>query len=507
MEGIDEIIDISKAIHIVDADSSQAVVIEEACAGRNLVVQGPPGTGKSQTITNIIAAAVHSGKTVLFVAEKSAALSVVHDRLGRAGLGALCLSMHSKKANKREVLKALDEALRFAAPARGDTEASARLASCRDQLNAWSHALHQTIGETGRSPYGVIGRQLQLRADGVRLLPIKLQHVADWSKSDIDGAFVLEALDRASLAVTKLGCPPSDHPWFGTSLPSQSPFDIVRLNTTLTEALQKLDDLYARVSAIYAKVVGQGEPTLDDAHALVRAFRHLAAAPSGRKALVNPQWNQDPNAFRTAIDQGEAFSLLAKEVDAAFQKEAWAFDTAPLLTSLRADGPSFVRRLSRRFRKAKANYGVRGQPPGSLSERIQLVEKLRDAQIAREAFKTLTPTLAALLGPLWADTNWIGRCWQVAAWLAEARTNLASQQIVLLAARSPDVSMFVAYSDALDSGAQKFTGRSGNERSRSTQPAPFCSELFTSTPLTALRERVGMSAQVHRRRQRLGGGT
>ena len=53
---------------------------------RGILLVGPPGTGKSQTITNIIAAAVHSGKSILFVAEKTAALAVVHDRLSRAGL-------------------------------------------------------------------------------------------------------------------------------------------------------------------------------------------------------------------------------------------------------------------------------------------------------------------------------------------------------------------------------------------------------------------------------------
>lgn len=55
--------------HVVDADSSQAKVVEEVRSGRNLVVQGPPGTGKSQTITNIIAAAARDGKRVLFVAD------------------------------------------------------------------------------------------------------------------------------------------------------------------------------------------------------------------------------------------------------------------------------------------------------------------------------------------------------------------------------------------------------------------------------------------------------
>src|SRR5262249_20651523 len=146
-------------VHVVNADSSQSVVIEEALRGRNLVVQGPPGTGKSQTITNIIAAAVHSGKSVLFVAEKTAALAVVHDRLAHAGLDFLCLEMHSRKANKRAVLKSLEEALRLSAGSRFGQEIGERLASCRDKLNGWSETVHRPIGQTGRTPFEVMGRQ------------------------------------------------------------------------------------------------------------------------------------------------------------------------------------------------------------------------------------------------------------------------------------------------------------------------------------------------------------
>ena len=45
------------------------------------VIKGPPDTGKSQTITNIIAERLAAGKTILFVAEKAAALGVVKRRL------------------------------------------------------------------------------------------------------------------------------------------------------------------------------------------------------------------------------------------------------------------------------------------------------------------------------------------------------------------------------------------------------------------------------------------
>ncbi|HTF68042.1 MAG TPA: AAA domain-containing protein, partial [Edaphobacter sp.] len=64
--------------HLIrDADSSQHSALVHALRGQNLVIEGPPGTGKSQTITNLIAAVLAKGKTVLFVAEKLAALEVV----------------------------------------------------------------------------------------------------------------------------------------------------------------------------------------------------------------------------------------------------------------------------------------------------------------------------------------------------------------------------------------------------------------------------------------------
>jgi hypothetical protein len=97
----------AEMVHIVDSDSSQTLAVHEVRRGRNLVIQGPPGTGKSQTIANIIASAVAEGKTVLFVAEKMAALEVVKRRLDSTGVGAACLELHSNKANKRVVLEEL----------------------------------------------------------------------------------------------------------------------------------------------------------------------------------------------------------------------------------------------------------------------------------------------------------------------------------------------------------------------------------------------------------------
>lgn len=87
----------------ISADSSQYSAIYDSLS-KSFVLHGPPGTGKSQTITNIIANNIVRGRRVLFVAEKKAALSVVHRRLKSIGLADFCLELHSGKTNKTAVL-------------------------------------------------------------------------------------------------------------------------------------------------------------------------------------------------------------------------------------------------------------------------------------------------------------------------------------------------------------------------------------------------------------------
>lgn len=109
---IDQIENIYDDFPIIDnADSSQHSALIDAVCGKNLVIEGPPGTGKSQTITNLIAAALNSGKTVLFVSEKLAALEVVKQRLDRLGLGDFCLELHSHATKKAGVIESLRKRL------------------------------------------------------------------------------------------------------------------------------------------------------------------------------------------------------------------------------------------------------------------------------------------------------------------------------------------------------------------------------------------------------------
>src|SRR5688572_15075324 len=138
---------------VVDADSSQMRAAAAVAKGHDIVIEGPPGTGKSQTITNLVAQALAAGKSVLFVAEKMAALDVVHRRLVEAGLGEFCLELHSSKANKRAVMKQLSAALdaSLLPIAAGSGGASKRLPEVRSALSDHVAAVHDPYGELGMS--------------------------------------------------------------------------------------------------------------------------------------------------------------------------------------------------------------------------------------------------------------------------------------------------------------------------------------------------------------------
>lgn len=156
-ENLDTEISVKDMAIPVSADSSQMVAIAAAAGNNSFVLHGPPGTGKSQTITNMIANALYQGKSVLFVAEKMAALNVVQKRLADIGLAPFCLELHSNKANKSSVLTALNRTLevgRIKSPEEYEKTAE-KVQELRGELNAVIEAIH-CRREYGSSLYEAI---------------------------------------------------------------------------------------------------------------------------------------------------------------------------------------------------------------------------------------------------------------------------------------------------------------------------------------------------------------
>lgn len=148
----------------LDADASQQRTIALVQQGYSGVIQGPPGTGKSQTIANLIATLAASGKRVLFVAEKRAALEVVLRRLETAGLGRLALDLHGADISRRAVVQRFTENLaQVRETAAADSRAiHQQFADRRGRLNLHAARLHLPRPPSMLSVYDLIGRVLRM---------------------------------------------------------------------------------------------------------------------------------------------------------------------------------------------------------------------------------------------------------------------------------------------------------------------------------------------------------
>ncbi|HEX8372411.1 MAG TPA: DUF4011 domain-containing protein [Chthoniobacterales bacterium] len=197
---------------VVEADSSQHTAILKTWEGRNLVVEGPPGTGKSQTITNIIAAALHQGKTVLFVSEKLAALEVVKRNLDVVGLGEFCLELHSHKTRKQEVHSAMQRRIHWSAPTANQFDSTRRKWRQQvSQLNQYLEACGRCLGPRTEAAFRIMGRAIALRGQAIPTIRDPLTRLEiDADKFD-DALTCLQEIGRHLQNPADF----RDHPWKG----------------------------------------------------------------------------------------------------------------------------------------------------------------------------------------------------------------------------------------------------------------------------------------------------
>jgi len=191
------------------ADASQLFAIASACEGESFVLHGPPGTGKSQTITALIANALAQDKTVLFVAEKMAALEVVQKRLEKIGLGPFCLELHSNKSKKKDVLEQLRRATEVTKclPPEEFALKADRIGRTRQELDCYAQALHRTQ-KCGKSLYELIGLYESMM-DGVDLAPFNAAVVSAIDQERLEQQHItVERLVAAGRGVRH----PANHP-------------------------------------------------------------------------------------------------------------------------------------------------------------------------------------------------------------------------------------------------------------------------------------------------------
>ncbi len=247
---------------------------------------------------------------------------------------------------------------------------------------------------------------------------------------------------------------PKDHPWFGTNIDAQSPFDLERLLPYLNAAIEKIEALEKETTKIIAAVSSNRAPSIADSIAIIRAFWHVAAVPKQfRSVLANSAWARDPVALEIAIEESQKLASSISEVEEHFRKEAWTCDTGALLLVVRRDGGSLFRRLGSRYRRANAELRAlcRNKPPKELRDRIALVEMLQSGQECRRLFAKKARLLEPALGSMWADykTEWAD-VKEIAAWARRAMFELGGAKLLMFAARAQDLRVYSNLADKLE---------------------------------------------------------
>ena len=280
---------------VVDADSSQQVAIVAAKNGTSMVIEGPPGTGKSQTITNIIAECLAAGKTILFIAEKAAALEVVKAKLDSVGLGEFALAMHSRQASKKAILEELDRALRFDAadPPPRAPEAD-ELFELRNRLNDYVRRLHEKVEPLEFSRFEAMGQCATLRE--APEAPFELADIRQWDRQQLREAE--ECVGSLERALQRVG-PPDGHPWRGVEADEASLPVRQRLPDMLSGVIASVDQTETAARELAAMLQASQPQSLQEIERLVYVVDALLDAPTITSAdLLNQAWNDAGYAWK-----------------------------------------------------------------------------------------------------------------------------------------------------------------------------------------------------------------
>lgn len=426
-EKLDEKLTPSDIIQVVDADASQTKVIEEVRSGRDLVVQGPPGTGKSQTITNIIASAVHDGKSVLFMAEKMAALTVVKEKLEKNGLGHIALELHSRQANKKAVLSSIKQTLAASLKARSGHENTKSLHETRDKLNQFSSILHKEIPRTDETPFSVMGIQSRLVGSGAQ--PPKLRSSALEAMPQEDLKKTIEYINNYSELKAKVGGLESTSLSMVSNLDMQ-PTDLERAVRQVPDIVTKISDLEGYILSALSALGAKLPINLVTAKSLADTLSKLTLSPEIN--LEHKEWLRNTKIsgrLKDALSVAVDYIKLLKAADSHFVEDCWELKLSHHRMSFVNGVRSFWSRLGPKYRSASNELAsiLKEELPKTAPERLEFLDRFLAVQSAKKKFELEADFLKGQLGDDWrAERTEFSEFSDLVLWWLDAESKLKS---------------------------------------------------------------------------------
>lgn len=386
---------------VVDADSSQLRAIAAVSKGHSLVLEGPPGTGKSQTITNLVAQALSEGKSVLFVAEKMAALQVVYSRLVGAGFGEFCLELHASKANKRAVMGEIRSAIDASLQPPPVPRTTSRLPSTRANLTDYVRAAHFPAGGIKQSPYTLAGMLDQLRELPRYPLSADLRSLTAEELENTERA--LADLGAAAEVVGDL----TTHPWRDTTRTLYTPRSIDELRSIIAKLISQLEEVDRLSNAVRERFALFRIGTLDDVASAASIARLLHESPGAPAAVLqSDSWNSPPTEATDVVRQGRSLQTLRAKLTEKLADAVFDQPHATDIAHVEAKSSGLFAVLAffdgryRAIKKRWAGYRKPGYSP-SLLEQANDLKSVDRYEADRVAFESKAPVGRDLFGNLW----------------------------------------------------------------------------------------------------------
>lgn len=411
-------------VYVLDADSSQTEAIQTCLTGKNLVIQGPPGTGKSQTITNIIAAAIYQGKKVLFMAEKMAALNVVHQRLQQSGLSPLCFELHSRKASKSSVLAQLRESVELANQQIDTTEPVKQLSRAQNTLNDHAKRLNTALNPWGFSPFEVLGAISKLSRDGVAPSNYTIPNANNYTRENLEE---LEGKLHELVERVKISGIPNRHPWRFSSKNMLNPLDATRLEGLLRNEVKIVNQLIDIAKAVSISIGFSADfattVNVAELKRLTELQEILTLAPNASADLIKSELlRKEHQKILLVVEQIKGFNLLAEELNAQFISGWVKHNFSVLRVKFAGSGGSLFSVFKKAYREALTELKglMVAKLPKDFAGRLALIDKALSAVEAKREIESFSPTIVQELRNVWAaEKSDINSLESIAEWHAK----------------------------------------------------------------------------------------
>lgn len=409
----------------LSSDSTQTEAILATGENNSFVLHGPPGSGKSQTITNMISHALATGKSVLFVAEKMAALSVVQKRLADIGLGNFCLEVYSNKGQKKDILRQLESSFEAQNRTKGTnwSSKSEEIKELKKELNKYVQDLHKPT-TLGQSIFEMIEIYSDLNPSNKK---INFNRNKVKETDELTFKRARQLIENVSIAGESCG-DLSENPWTSIKQTNYS----LKLHDTLKAELSSIESKASELLPIEENLATIGLTSTEKSYAWYKVIHkivpYLQKLPNVNFSLLGEEnFDQVKKQIFEVISTGKKRDEVAKKIELRFDNSILKMDTESLLQELRlAENSWFFKKMlgTGKVVKELKKYLISKDKLDS-SELETIITTIQDVREKQQLLDQNSKLMESYFPDLWNYTNgnW-HEIEQTMHWIEPVRTML-----------------------------------------------------------------------------------